>query len=128
MAERLEEIRARYERSQEVRGGYVGLHSEYMVPAVAIDDVAWLLAELGRYETLAVEMERELDEALSAEPFPTLAWIYHCDDLTEDWQGWRRPVSLGTDIQSGRDWRTVMIRVPGRRYLLLRLWPMRGEE
>lgn len=84
-------------------------------------------AERDRARRIAVGLEQELADIEDVEPYPVLAWIYRTEDMTEGWQGWRRPISLGTDIQAGCGWRTVMVRVPGRRYVIVRLWPLRED-
>ena len=54
-----------------------------------------------------------------------LVWIYKCEQLQPALTGWRRPVWLGSDEWAGGDvettkWRrTIAVRLPGRRYLIV---------
>jgi hypothetical protein len=62
--------------------------------------------------------------------FRDLAWIYNCDQLQPELQGWRRPIWRGSDDWPGDDtyWRrTVVLRIPGRRYLVVAV-PIRRKH
>lgn len=53
-----------------------------------------------------------------------LVWIYHTRSMTEEYQGWRHPLWRGSDDwpgdDTGRYWRrTVVIRIPAHRYLIV---------
>lgn len=50
-------------------------------------------------------------------------WTYPAGAMTRGWQGWRHPVWIGSDEWPGSPdthWRpTLVLRVPGRRYLVI---------
>lgn len=53
-----------------------------------------------------------------------LVWIYHARTMTEEYQGWSRPIWRGSDDWPGDDTdtyyrRTLVFRIPGKRYLII---------
>jgi len=61
-----------------------------------------------------------------------LTWIYHCDRLQPELTGWRHPIWRGSDDWPGDDtdtyWRrTIVIRIPGQRYLVVAV-PIRRKH
>lgn len=61
-----------------------------------------------------------------------LAWIYHCDGLQPELSGWKRPLWRGSDDWPGDDtdtyWRrTIVLRIPARRYLVVAI-PIRRKH
>lgn len=50
-------------------------------------------------------------------------WTYRTEDMSEEFRGWRHPLWRGSDDWPGDDedryWRrTIVVRIPGRRYLV----------
>lgn len=61
-----------------------------------------------------------------------LVWICNCDCMTEEYQGWRKPLWRGSDDWPGDStdtyWRrTIVLRIPGRRYLVVAI-PIRRKH
>lgn len=55
-------------------------------------------------------------------------WFYVASECTDEWQGWKRPFSMGTDIQNNKDYRTWMVRLPINKYIIIRLWRFTDKE
>lgn len=58
----------------------------------------------------------------------SLFWFYVASELTDDWTGWKRPISWGSDLQNSKSYATVMIRLPFNRYVIIRLWRLKDVD